>query len=170
MFFITLPFLGYPRTLPQAKFLYNYCCQFSMAVQPNNFEKAPISASLSAIDIRLEQWIAVEKLLGRRQCATCGGSFNTANIVVGDYFMPSTLPDPVQCEANRGLPCRPDLITRDDDTESIIQTRFLEHQRNTEPILDYFKSLGILKTFEVKRGVQDLEKLIHVMSTDKECN
>eukprot|EP01035_Chromulina_nebulosa_P022899 gene22899-29658_t len=138
---------GYPRTLQQAQSIHEL------------YKNLPFSV----IDIRLERWIAKEKILGRRQCFSCGEGFNLAHIVFDDYHMPSKHPDPVQCEAVRGIPCRPDLALRSDDIAEVIERRFDEYEKKTEPILNYFSSLGILKTFQVKRGVQDVQKLIEMM-------
>lgn len=138
---------GYPRTLQQAQSIYEL------------FKTLPFSV----IDIRLERWIAKEKILGRRQCSTCGEGFNLAHIVFDDYNMPSKHPNPARCTAIRGMPCHPDLTLRSDDVAEVIERRFDEYEKNMEPILDYFSSLGVLKTFEVKRGVQDVQKLIEMM-------
>jgi adenylate kinase len=51
------------------------------------------------------------------------------------------------------------LTTRKDDVESIIRDRLQIYQRETFPILDFYRQQGILLEFEVRKGVQDLDEL-----------
>jgi adenylate kinase len=63
---------GYPRTINQAEELNNIDNDNGNDNNDNN---------IIAVQIVLEKWVAIEKLLNRKQCQTCGGNFNTANIV-----------------------------------------------------------------------------------------
>lgn len=139
---------GYPRTVKQAHLLDDTLS--SMCI--NNFK---------VVDIKLETSVAVAKLLNRKQCETCGDSFNTAHIVEGTYDMPAILPDPATCRLKER--CHPVLSMRGDDTEETIKTRLHHHDVNVAPILDYYDNKGVLKTFHVHKGVKDVDALIEVM-------
>ena len=141
---------GYPRTINQANLL-----DIALkALQPEpNFK---------AIDIKLETSVAIAKLLNRKQCATCGESFNTAHIVTGTYDMPAILPDPLTCQMKEK--CTPGVwTTRADDTEETISVRLRQHELNIKPILDYYKKTGELRTFNVFKGVKDVDALIELI-------
>ena len=76
---------GFPRTVNQAEELSKY----------NHHDQLKIKR---VIDIFIEPSIAVEKLLARRQCKTCGrDGFNIADIQRAGYLMPPLLPDPATC-------------------------------------------------------------------------
>jgi len=47
---------------------------------------------------------------------------------------------------------------REDDTPEIIKMRLSEYHKNTTPVLDYYKRLGILKTFDGEQQVEDIQK------------
>ena len=136
---------GYPRTVEQAHLL-------NTIVNPLNFK---------VVNIKLETSVAVSKLLGRRLCKTCGGSFNTAHIVEGSFDMPAILPNPETCSLR--AQCNPVLTTRDDDTDATITTRLQQHDANSQPILDYYEHKGQLRTFNVFKGVKDVDALIDLI-------
>lgn len=138
-------FQGYPRTVAQAEDLWAI-----------DSAKSP----LWAIHIDLEQWVVVEKLLGRRICSTCHGSFNTASILSNGYHMPAILPEDHCVKGNQ---CKKDLHSRTDDTKEIIQQRLDDYQKKTTPVLDYFREKNRLKSFQVKRGVDDTDDLLKCM-------
>jgi adenylate kinase len=86
---------GYPRTIEQAKVL--------SATDPKT--------RFIAVNIALERWVAVEKMLARVSCKNCGGSFNTADILTDGYDMPAILPDPDKCVKGKDH-CKPEFIKR----------------------------------------------------------
>jgi hypothetical protein len=75
---------GFPRTVNQAKEL-----------TKQETERLKIKR---VIDIYIDTDVAVEKLLARRQCKTCGkDGFNVADIQHSGYMMPPLLPSPSTC-------------------------------------------------------------------------
>lgn len=137
---------GFPRNVKQAQYLDHHM------------------SDLNAVHIQLEKDIAVEKLLGRRICSACGQNFNITDICRNEYVMPAILPDPatcprgpVECEQYR------ELEKRSDDTRETILKRFEVFETETAPVIRYYGEQNRLKTFDVKRGVDDIDDLVNVM-------
>lgn len=142
---------GFPRSRAQSEALMN-----------RYFKNSPIDATINsilAVDIRLDEEVAVQKLLGRKVCQTCNQGFNTADIVHGSYDMPAILPDRETCVLGKEK-CAPRLLERTDDTPSTIKHRFEVHTQETEPVISYFRERGMLMTFDVKKGVKDTPQLL----------
>ena len=139
---------GYPRTVPQAEFL-----------------ESISKSGLIAVNITMEKEIAIEKLLSRRTCATCGDSFNVANIIKDGYDMPALLPDKSKC--SKGELCNPVYEMRNDDNREVIERRFEEYSRKTEPLLDFYGKRNRLINFTVKKGVKDTDALLAQMQAFK---
>mmetsp|Transcript_11555 Transcript_11555/g.11573 ORF Transcript_11555/g.11573 Transcript_11555/m.11573 type:complete len:226 (+) Transcript_11555:23-700(+) len=135
---------GFPRTLSQAKFITDN------------------KLITRAVNITLKRSLTIKKLLGRRTCSTCGGDFNLANIFEDDHHMPALLPNPDTCRLG-GDACNPVLVIRHDDNEETIRTRFSVFDAETSPILDHFEKYKMLKSFEVRRGIQDADNLMKLM-------
>ena len=129
---------GYPRRISQADTL------------------ATIHPISLAVNLVLDQDILVEKALARRICENCGTGYNLANIQRDGYMMPPLLPKHEgKCDK-----CCGNLITRADDTESIIRDRLSVYFKETFPIIEYYRERGLLMEFKVKKGVADLPDLV----------
>ena len=138
---------GYPRTVGQAQ---AFDKTFTLELD-----------NLRVVDIKLKNSIAIDKLLSRRQCTTCNGSFNLADIVTDGYNMPAILPDKKTCSL--GASCVPNLVLRGDDTAATILARIELHDLNSEPILEHYRQKEKLKTFHVFKGVKDVDALIDLI-------
>lgn len=137
---------GFPRTLSQAKFL------------DDNYKE-----KLTAVNIVLDRDVTVQKLLGRRLCTVCGGSFNVAHIVDAQFDMPAILPDKRTCKM--GDACVPNLVCRDDDSPEIIANRLKDFEKNIEPLLAHYRAKNSLKEFTVKKGIKDTDQLFEMMTS-----
>ena len=137
---------GYPRTINQA-------IHFK--------EKFP-HLDFQAVHIILEKWVAIEKTLGRQNCKTCGGSFNSADVLSDGYCMPAIVPNAATCPL--GINCNPILEKREDDTRETVEFRFNEFITKTSPLLDWYEERGILKSFRVKKGLADVGMLTDLMN------
>lgn len=148
---VTLILDGFPRTVGQAEALSRECQNLSFDV----------------INIQMERWVAVKKLLGRVSCNKCGKNFNTCDIVTQGYEMPAILPTQETCP--HGLAsniCSSFLVDkRNDDNEETIARRFDLYEAKTAPVVQYYKNKNMLKDFWVKRGIADTKALIDVMSS-----
>lgn len=138
---------GYPRTVGQA-------IEFdkTFAEEMHRFK---------VVDVKLKNSIAIDKLLGRRQCIVCNNSFNMADIITDGYDMPAILPDKNTCLM--GEKCAPALVMRGDDTAETISARIEIHDLHSAPILDYYRRNGKLNTFHVFKGVKDADALINLI-------
>ena len=130
---------GFPRTTAQAKALEEY----------NAGEEAPTTV----VNIILPEDAIIAKLLGRRSCTKCGASFNLAAVYDEEtgLDMPA-IPAPDECHSY--------LVSRSDDTDEIIRERLRVYAEETAPLVNFYRSLGVLIDFNVKLGIGDMPKLI----------
>jgi adenylate kinase len=105
---------GYPRTLEQAEHLAGW-------LKIRHIRDV-------VIHLAVDYNVIIARLTGRRQCPRCGTLYNIAS-------------QPPKVD---GL-CDKDgekLAIRDDDREVVIRGRLEAYERQTRPVLDYFKSSG----------------------------
>jgi adenylate kinase len=120
---------GYPRNIDQADFLKNV------------LEKAntPLDAVL---EFKLENEEIIKRLSGRRACRGCGA---TSHVI---FEAPKVAGI---CDA-----CGGELYQRSDDAESVIANRLSVYAEQTEPIINFYKSAGLLKTISAVGEVSDI--------------
>jgi adenylate kinase len=70
--------------------------------------------------------MAVRRLTGRRICGNCGALYNL-------NFKPSRKAD--ECDL-----CRGKLIQREDDAAEVITKRFMNYEKETVPVIEYFRA------------------------------
>eukprot|EP00978_Attheya_sp_CCMP212_P017349 scaffold46147_cov53-Attheya_sp.AAC.6 len=148
---------GFPRTVKQAQ------------TMSNDWEEElqiPVAVQLNVPDD-----ICLQKMMGRRLCRSCGGSFNVANVNGNGFVMPPTLPNtntdtddnPEDYCASGKCDWDANWYTRPDDTLVICQQRIDEFHAETAPVLEYYEQYGSLLTFIPFRGVQDMHILEHMV-------
>ena len=108
------------------------------------------------VNITLPEHVLMAKMLARRVCGDCGRGYNVATIKEGDLDMPPLLPKPSDCEKCVG---KPRLITRDDDKEEVVRHRMTLYHAETAPLVEYYRSRGLLQEFPVKKGLDDMPRL-----------
>ncbi|MCK4670420.1 MAG: adenylate kinase [Nanoarchaeota archaeon] len=113
-----LIFDGYPRTIKQAEFLDEYLESKEMKID-------------LVCDVLVPEKVAVERISGRWSCPKCGFIYHVK------YIKPKTLGICDKC--NKGL------TQRADEKPGIVKKRFQEYHRLTEPLKEYYTTLGILK-------------------------
>lgn len=111
---------GFPRTLVQAQ---------ALADMPE-IVRHPIDL---AINVKVSDETILERLSNRRICSGCGRSYNLVSI-------PPRAPD--RCDD-----CGQPLIQRVDDLPATIKQRLQTYHAQTEPLIEYYKSAGLL--FEI---------------------
>ncbi len=121
---------GYPRTLNQARVLLHL-------LQTSGFHAA-------VVHLMVDYEKIVARLSGRRQCPVCGTLYSL-----------TTNPPRVQgiCDLDGAA-----LITREDDWESVIRERLREYDRQTVPILEFFRQAGV-QMIEVDGGGSTPEQI-----------
>ena len=108
---------GFPRTIPQAEALEKVGITFD----------AVVSLEISDEEI-------VERMGGRRVCASCGAPFHVKN-----------LPPKVEgvCDA-----CGGKLEARADDKPEVVRDRLKVYHKETAPLKDFYAARNLLKTVE----------------------
>ena len=120
---------GFPRTIPQAEAL-------TKALKDNNDRLD------YAIDVDVPDENIINRMSGRRACAKCGGTFHIKY-------------NPTKVEGICDL-CGGELYIRNDDKPEIVQKRLVAYHEQTQPLIDYYRNEGILKTVD---GTQDVDKV-----------
>jgi adenylate kinase len=113
---------GFPRTLAQAEALDGLLAE----------ERKGGLDHVVALNVPTED--VVVRLGGRRTCAGCGRLFHVK-------FQPSK--DGAKCEG-----CGAELVTRRDDEEATIRARLDVYDRQTAPLLDYYRKRGLLREID----------------------
>ena len=112
---------GFPRTIPQAEAL----------------DKALTAAGQSmdyAIDVDVPDENIVNRMSGRRACLKCGATYHIVSI-------------PTKVEGICDV-CGEPVVQRDDDKPETVQKRLTVYHEQTQPLIDYYKGKGILKSVD----------------------
>jgi adenylate kinase len=120
---------GYPRNIDQADFLKDVLAKAG----------TPLDA---ALEFKLENAEIIARLSGRRVCRGCG---ENSHII----FNPSKVTG--VCDA-----CGGELYHRKDDDAEVIAHRLDVYAEQTEPIIDYYRSAGLLRTISAVGEVSDI--------------
>lgn len=118
---------GFPRTIPQAQAL--------DAALTKIGEKMDY-----AIDVDVPDENIVSRMSGRRACLDCGATYHVVS-----------LPPKTEGKCDH---CGADLVLRDDDKPETVQKRLTVYHEQTQPLIDYYKKQGILKSVD---GTQPME-------------
>lgn len=105
---------GYPRTVPQAEVVDNLLIRHK--VEP------------VVVFLKVDYNIIVDRLTQRRQCPNCKTIYNL-----------SQNPPHVDGVCDN---CGADLMVREDDREDVVRGRLLAYERQTSPVLEFFRSSG----------------------------
>src|SRR4051812_40066996 len=109
---------GFPRTVNQAKEL------------DRVLAGAPIDI---AIDLEVPRDIVLDRIAGRRTCENCQRVYHVNMRPSVDWT----------CDT-----CGGDVRQRDDDAEEAVERRLALYERETVPIIDYFRSRGLLTSVD----------------------
>jgi adenylate kinase len=109
---------GFPRTIPQAEALDE--------ILRKRFKTDPL-----VVHFVVDKNQLMRRLTGRRTCGIGGEIYNI-------YDHPPKVPG--RCDREGG-----DLIQRPDDREDVIAERLAAYERQTRPLVDYYRRQGVLK-------------------------
>ncbi len=120
---------GFPRTEQQA---------LDLADLLDQLDKPLGCAVLMDVDFE----ILMKRLTGRRTCSLTGKLLNV-------YFSPQEELD--ECTNSGG-----ELIQREDDNEETIKSRLDVYREQTEPLIDYYRKRGKLRTVEADGSIGEV--------------
>lgn len=113
---------GFPRTVPQAASLDS---QLAKSAKPLD----------AVVVITADDEQIVQRITGRRSCTKCGRIYHVIN-------MPPKMDE--LCDE-----CRIKLDHREDDKESTVRNRLSAYYRQTEPVIEYYRSQGGVKVLQI---------------------
>lgn len=131
---------GYPRSVEQAEELKNIlaCTKFDL------------KQDTMAIYFKIDNEVLIQRLINRRSCPKCGTIYNLIS-------NPPKIMD--YCDI-----CDTKLTQRKDDNEEVARARFETYEKETAPLYEYYKQMGILKELEADKPIsdiwEDLKKLV----------
>ncbi|OGP52819.1 MAG: adenylate kinase [Deltaproteobacteria bacterium RBG_13_52_11] len=120
---------GFPRTVPQAEALESTLKDMKRGID-------------HVVSIEVDNEQLIRRLTGRRTCRDCGA-------------MSHLTFDPPKKEGICNK-CGGELYQRDDDKEGTIRARLQVYEKQTAPLIAYYRKRGLLRTID---GVGDIEKI-----------
>ena len=129
---------GFPRTAPQAKALAEIT------------DSRPLNV---VIDLHVPQEIVLQRLASRRVCADCGANYSVDK------------PPRYDCVCDN---CGGEVEQREDDTPAAIAKRLAEYERETSPLIDWYRDLGLLEVVDGQGSTNDVTQRLFAM-VDLRC-
>ena len=120
---------GFPRTVPQAEALKSTLKDMKRGID-------------HVVSINVDNEELIRRLTGRRTCRDCGA-------------MSHLIFDPPKKEGICNK-CGGELYQRDDDKEETIRARLQVYEKQTAPLIEYYRNRGLLRTID---GVGATEKI-----------
>ncbi|MDE6660734.1 MAG: adenylate kinase [Anaeroplasmataceae bacterium] len=120
---------GFPRTIAQAESLESFLKQNGIVLD-------------AVLDVDVPAEILVRRMVGRRVCKGCGATFHV------EFNAPK---QEGICDV-----CGTKLIQRNDDTLETAENRLNVYDKQTAPLLQFYKERNLLKTVD---GNQALDKV-----------
>lgn len=121
---------GYPRTLAQAEDLNGVLGELGLELD-------------AVILMDVSTGVLMKRLTGRRTCSKTGKLLNI-------YFSP---PEELAACRDAGG----ELLRRDDDNEEAIANRLAVYERQTAPLVDYYRARGLLGTVAAEGAVDEIQ-------------
>lgn len=132
---------GFPRTVHQAEALQEF-------IQGRGEELD------TALCIEVPMNFILERMTGRRVCPSCGASYHVK-------FNPPMVTG--KCDV-----CGSDVIQRKDDTEETVQERLDVYQRQTQPLIDFYRDKNQLSVVDGTKAINEVfESICKVLGSDK---
>ena len=122
---------GFPRNTNQAQVLDQILVE----------KKMPLDAVL---ELKIDNAEIVKRLSGRRTCRGCGVSSHV------EFEKPKVAG---VCDK-----CQGELYQREDDKEEVVTRRLVIYTDQTAPIVEFYKSIGLLKIISALGDVSEITK------------
>lgn len=120
---------GFPRTVAQAEALQGFL---------NSRDESLDTALLIEVPMNF----ILERMTGRRVCPSCGASYHIK-------FNPPSI-DGV-CDV-----CGSDIVQRKDDVEDTVRERLDVYERQTQPLIDFYKEKNLLSTVDGTKAINEV--------------
>lgn len=119
---------------------------------PRNLEQANALNTITKVDLVIElnlsKEVAIQRLLNRLTCSKCG------YITRRDAVTSTVCPE-----------CAGELIARSDDTLESIEKRFAIYEKETYPLLEKYRSLGVrVETIDSSEKEKTLAAVLKVLN------
>lgn len=137
---------GFPRSVEQADELDKILTEIG---------KFNLKEDAQAVYFDIDNESLIHRLINRRSCPKCGTIYNLIS-------NPPKIMD--YCDI-----CDTKLTLRKDDNEEVARARFVTYERETAPLYDYFKQMGILKEINADAPISEVwEDLKEIVFEDEE--
>ena len=120
---------GFPRTIPQAEALTNALNKIGQSMD-------------YAIDVDVPDENIVNRMSGRRACLNCGATYHIV-------FNPTKVEG--VCDT-----CGNETVLRDDDKPETVQKRLTVYHDQTQPLIDYYRNMNILKSVDGTKPMDEV--------------
>ena len=120
---------GFPRTVAQAEALETF-----LDSRDENIDTALL------IDVPME--FILERMTGRRVCGSCGASYHVK-------FNPTKVEG--ICDV-----CGSEVVQRKDDREDTVRERLDVYERQTQPLIDFYKEKNLLSTVDGTKAINEV--------------
>lgn len=120
---------GFPRTVAQAEALQEF-----LDLRNENLD--------TALCIEVPSSFILERMTGRRVCLSCGASYHIK------FNSPAV--DGV-CDV-----CGNNIIQRKDDVEETVKERLDVYERQTQPLIDFYKEKNLLSTVDGTKAINEV--------------
>ncbi len=120
---------GFPRTIPQAEVLDKALAEMGEAID-------------YAVNVDVPDENIVKRMSGRRACVSCGATYHIEHIPPKKEGI---------CDK-----CGEELILRDDDKPETVFNRLHVYHEQTQPLIDFYKEKGVLKTVDGTVDMKDV--------------
>ena len=132
---------GFPRTVHQAEALQEFLQERQETID-------------TALLIEVPMNFILERMTGRRVCPSCGASYHMK-------FNPTKIQG--KCDV-----CGSDVIQRKDDSEETVNERLDVYQRQTQPLIDFYKVRNQLSVVDGTKAINEVfESICHLLGSNK---
>ena len=120
---------GFPRNIPQANVLDEALSKLGDKID-------------YAINVEVPDDNIIRRMSGRRACLACGATYHIEHVPPKKEGI---------CDK-----CGNAVVLRDDDQPETVQKRLSVYHEQTQPLIDYYNSRGILKPVDGTRPMDDV--------------
>ncbi len=114
---------------------------------PRNIEQADALSKMTDIDCALlidqKYDVIIPRMAGRRVCKDCSETLNIQNL-----------------KEEKCPKCGGELYQRDDDREEVVLKRLQEYEKQTFPLIEYYKNKGLLEIVNASTEIDETNTMV----------